>query len=237
MKLLVIDEHPITLQGGRGLLHRAGTTSIVQAQNLTDGWRLYRRWSPDVIIIELEMRTGAFDGLSFIRKFRLHDQRTPILVYTNQSTPVIASRALEVGATGYALKKGSHDELLWALQKVREGKPFISHELASEIAIMEIRGTRNPLKRLTVRELQALAFIAEGKPYRAIAAHLHVSYKTVANTCAGLKTKFGVNTLSELTHAALEQLSKTPLGPEARSFPDVDVGFHFQTQPSMKKIE
>ena len=108
-----------------------------------------------------------------------------ILVYTNQSTPVIASRALEMGATGYVLKKGSHDELLWALQEVREGKPFISHNLTSEIAIVEIRGTRNPLKRLTVRELQALAFIAEGKPYRAIAAHLHVSYKTVANTCAG----------------------------------------------------
>jgi len=235
MKLLVIDEHPITLQGGRGLLHRAGTTSVIQAQNLTDGWRLYRRRSPDVIIIELEMKTGAFDGLSFIRKFRLHDQRTPILVYTNQSAPVIASRALEVGATGYVLKIGSHDELLWALQKVREGKPFISHELASEIAIMEIRGTRNPLKRLTVRELQALAFIAEGKPYRAIAAHLHVSYKTVANTCAGLKTKFGVNTLSELTDAALEQLSKTPHRPPSALLSGCDPWFPLQ--PSMKKIE
>jgi two-component system, NarL family, invasion response regulator UvrY len=73
---------------------------------------------------------------------------------------------------------------------------------------MEIRGTRNPLKRLTVRELQALAFIAEGQPYRTIAAHLHVSYKTVANICARLKTKFGVNTLSELTQTAIEQLSK-----------------------------
>ena len=140
----------------------------------------------------------------------MHDQRTPILVYTNQKAPVIASRALEAGATGYALKDNSSDELVRALEKVLEGKPFISYELASEIAIMEIRGTKDPLKRLTVRELQALAFIAEGQPYRTIAAHLHVSYKTVSNIRARLKAKFGVNTLSELAQEAVVQLSSKP---------------------------
>jgi two-component system, NarL family, invasion response regulator UvrY len=207
MKLLVIDERPIVLQGGRELLSRAGITDILQTHDVAVGWRLYRRESPDVMIVELEMQTGAFDGLSFIHKLRLHDQRTPILVYTNQKAPVIASRALEAGATGYALKDNSSDELLRGLEKVLEGKPFISYELASEIAIMEIRGTKNPLKGLTVRELQALAFIAEGQPYRTIAAHLHVSYKTVANICARLKAKLGVNTLSELAQAAIVQLS------------------------------
>ena len=111
MKLLVIDERPIVLQGGRELLSRAGITDILQTHDLAVGWRLYRRESPDVMIVELEMQTGAFDGLSFIHKLRLHDQRTPILVYTNQKAPVIASRALEAGATGYALKDNSSDEL------------------------------------------------------------------------------------------------------------------------------
>jgi two-component system invasion response regulator UvrY len=208
MKLLVIDKRPIVLQVGRELLSRAGITDILQTHDLAVGWRLYRSESPDIMIVELEMQTGAFDGLPFIHKLRLHDQRTPVLVYTNQKAPVIASRALEAGATGYALKGNSPDELLRALEKLHEGKPFISCELASEIAIMEIRGTRNPLKRLTVRELQALAFIAEGQPYRTIAVHLNVSYKTVTNICARLKAKFGVKTLSELAQAAIVQLSK-----------------------------
>jgi DNA-binding NarL/FixJ family response regulator len=42
-----------------------------------------------------------------------------------------------------------------------------------------------------VRELQTLALVAEGKPYGVIAEHLHVSYKTVANTCTQLKAKLG----------------------------------------------
>ena len=63
---------------------------------------------------------------------------------------------------------------------------------------MEARGTTNPLRRMTVRELQTLALLAEGKPYGVIAENLHVSYKTVANTCTQIKAKLGVRTLPEL---------------------------------------
>ena len=203
-RVLVIDDHPIVLQGCRQLLEDAGVGQIVQAQSLADGFRLYRTQKPDVIIVDLAMRTGALGGLSFIRRLRLHDQRTPILVFTMHSDPVIVSRALEVGATGYVLKDTSSDEK--AFQKVRENRPYLSHDLASEVAFMEARGTTNPLRRMTVRELQTLALVAEGKPYGVIAEHLHVSYKTVANTCTQLKAKLGVRTLPELMRIAIQHL-------------------------------
>ena len=76
-RVLVIDDHPIVLQGCRQLLEDAGVDDIVQAQTLADGFRLYRVQRPDVIIVDLAMRTGALGGLSFIRRLRLHDQRTP----------------------------------------------------------------------------------------------------------------------------------------------------------------
>jgi DNA-binding NarL/FixJ family response regulator len=176
-RVLVIDDHPIVLQGCRQLLEDAGIKQIVQAQSLADGFRHYRMHKPDVIIVDLAMRTGALGGLSFIRRLRLHDQRTPILVFTMHSDPVIVSRALEVGATGYVLKDTSSDEVLKAFHKVRENRPYLSHDLASEVAFMEARGTSNPLRRMTVRELQTLALVAEGKPYGVIAEHLHVSYR------------------------------------------------------------
>ena len=205
-RVLVIDDHPIVLQGCRQLLEDAGVEQIVEAQSLADGFRLYRMQKPDVIIVDLAMRTGALGGLSFIRRLRLHDQRTPILVFTMHSDPVIVSRALEVGATGYVLKDTSSDEVVKAFQKVRENRPYLSHDLASEVAFMEARGTTNPLRRMTVRELQTLALVAEGKPYGVIAEHLHVSYKTVANTCTQLKAKLGVRTLPELMRIAIQHL-------------------------------
>src|SRR5262245_44960744 len=203
-RVLVIDDHPIVLQGVRQLLEDAGVNQITQALTLAEGFRLYRTHKPDVIIVDLAMRTGALGGLSFIRRLRLH--ASPILVLTIHSDPVIVSRALEVGATGYVLKDTSSDEVLKAFQRVRENRPYLSHDLASEVAFMEARGTSNPLKRMTVRELQTLALVAEGKPYGVIAEHLHVSYKTVANTCTQLKAKLGVRTLPELMRIAIQHL-------------------------------
>jgi two-component system, NarL family, invasion response regulator UvrY len=167
-RVLVIDDHPIVLQGCRQLLEDAGVEQIVEAQSLADGFRMYRTQKPDVIIVDLAMRTGALGGLSFIRRLRLHDTKTPILVFTMHSDPVIVSRALEVGATGYVLKDTSSDEVVRAFVRVRENRPYLSHDLASEVAFMEARGTTNP-RRMTVRELQTLALVAEGKPYGVIA--------------------------------------------------------------------
>jgi DNA-binding NarL/FixJ family response regulator len=211
--VLIIDDHPIVLQGVRQLLEDTGVTEITQAQSLTDGFRLYRNQKPDVLIVDLAMRTGALGGLSFIRRMRLHDTTTPILVFTMHSDPVIVSRALEVGATGYVLKDTSSEEVLKAFQRVRENKPYISHDLASEVAFMEARGTSNPLKKMTVRELQTLALVAEGKPYGVIAEQLHVSYKTVANTCTQLKAKLGVRTLAELMRIAIQHMPSNSAKP------------------------
>src|SRR5262249_46620979 len=113
-RVLVIDDHRIVLQGVRQLLEDAGVNQITQALTLAEGFLLYRTHKPDVIIVDLAMRTGALGGLSFIRRLRLHDQKTPTLVLTMHSDPVIVSRALEVGATGYVLKDTSSDEVLSA---------------------------------------------------------------------------------------------------------------------------
>ncbi|MEZ5875127.1 MAG: response regulator transcription factor [Hyphomicrobiales bacterium] len=87
------------------------------------------------------MRTGV-GHLSFIRRLRLHDQQTPILVFTMHSDPVIVSRALEVGATGYVLKDTAPDEMLKAFQKVRENRPIWSQvELLRKSHFGEARGT------------------------------------------------------------------------------------------------
>jgi len=77
-RVLVIDDHPIVLQGVRQLLEDAGVNQITQALTLAEGFRLYRTHKPDVIIVDLAMRTRALGGLSFIRRLRLHDQQTPI---------------------------------------------------------------------------------------------------------------------------------------------------------------
>lgn len=206
MKVLVIDDHPIVIQGCRRLLEDMGVSEILVAASPSDGFRLYRQKHPDMIIVDLSMQSGVLGGLSFIRRLRIYDERTPILVLSMHSDRMIVSRALEMGANGYLLKDTSSEEFIKAFRTVRDGGRYLGHELASQIAFMDARGQRNPLSRMSLRELQTISLIAEGKPYNAIAEELHVSYKTVVNTCAQLKSKLGARSLPELMRIAIQHL-------------------------------
>jgi two-component system, NarL family, invasion response regulator UvrY len=124
---------------------------------------------------------------------------------------LIASQALKMGANGYLVKDATAEEMVEAFVTLRDGKPYLSHELASEIAFMEARRrTTNPVLLMSPRELRILSQLVEGRSYGQIAANLLISYKTVANTYSRLKSKLGARSLPELMQIAKQHLPATP---------------------------
>jgi DNA-binding NarL/FixJ family response regulator len=203
--VLIIDDHPIVLQGCRRMLEDAGVNTVLEARDAASGYRLYRRHHPDVVIIDLAMQGGGLGGLDVIRRMRSHDPRSRILVFSMHSDPIIAARALEAGATGYVLKDSN--ELMKAFDQVRSGTPYLSNNLAMQVALVRTGVRASPLADLTPRELQTLSLLAEGKPYGRIAEELNVSYKTVVNACSQLKQKLNAKNLPELIRAAVRLVS------------------------------
>src|SRR3981081_2831049 len=102
--VLIIDDHPIVLQGCRRMLEDAGVETVLEARDAKSGYRLYHRHRPDVVIVDLSMQGSGLGGLDVIRRMRSHDPRTRILVFSMHSDPIIAARALEAGATCPVLK-------------------------------------------------------------------------------------------------------------------------------------
>ena len=129
------------------------------------------------------------------------------------SDPIIVARALEAGATGYVLKDTSSDELMKAFDQVRAGTPYLSNDLAMQVALVRTGVRPNPLADLTPRELQTLSLLAEGKPYGRIAEELNVSYKTVVNACSQLKQKLNAKNLPELIRVAVQLVAANPNSP------------------------
>jgi DNA-binding NarL/FixJ family response regulator len=213
--VLLIDDHPIVLQGCRRILVDAGVCEVIEATSVAAGYRLYRRRRPDVVIVDLALQGKGLgglglSGLDLIRRLRMDNSQIPILVLSMHGDPVIVSRAMEAGATGYLLKDSPPESLIEAFVTVRRGAPYLSHQLALQVALLGTRGRGKTLAELTRRELQTLALVAEGKSYDRIAQELGVSYKTVANTCSQLKVKLGARRLPELVRMAIEYLSSSP---------------------------
>ena len=203
--VLIIDDHPIVLQGCRRMLEDAGVETVLEARDAAAGYRLYRRHHPDVVIVDLAMQGSGLGGLDVIRRMRSHDPRSRILVFSMHSDPIIAARALEAGATGYVLKDSN--ELMKAFDQVRSGTPYLSNDLAMQVALVRTGVRANPLADLTPRELQTLSLLAEGKPYGRIADELSVSYKTVVNACSQLKQKLNAKNLPGLIRVAVQLVS------------------------------
>jgi DNA-binding NarL/FixJ family response regulator len=125
------------------------------------------------------------------------------------SDPILAARALEAGACGYVLKDTSSEDFLKAFRTVVAGGPYLSHELAVQVALVRTEARKNPLDKLTPRELQTLSLLAKGKPYGHIADELNVSYKTVVNVSSQLKHKLDARNLPELIRTAVQLLAAT----------------------------
>jgi DNA-binding NarL/FixJ family response regulator len=204
--VLIIDDHPIVLQGCRRVLQEVGASTFFDARDAVTGYRLYRRHRPDVVILDLALQGSGLAGLALIARIRGHDPRTRILVFSMHKDPAIVSRALEAGANGYVVKDTSPEELAKAFERIRGGAPYLSGEVAMDVALLGSRARRDPLSELTRRELETLALLAEGKTYGRIAEELNVSYKTVVNVCSQLKQKLSVRSLPELIRAAIRHL-------------------------------
>jgi DNA-binding NarL/FixJ family response regulator len=201
--VLIIDDHPIVLQGCRRVLLDAGVETVLEARDIVAGYRLYRRHRPDVVIVDLSLQGNGLGGLPLIQRIKAHDPRARILVFSMHSDPIIVSRALKAGAAGYILKDTSSKDLLEAFEKVRAGAHYLGGELAVQVALVGSGARRDPLAELTPRELQMLGLLAEGKPYGRIADDLGISYKTVVNTCSQLKHKLGAKNLPDLIRLAV----------------------------------
>ncbi|GJD52247.1 Transcriptional activator protein ExaE [Methylobacterium crusticola] len=200
--VLVVDDHPIVLQGCRRLLEDAGA-AVREAGGLGAGYRAALRHRPDVAVIDLAFPGRDLGGLALIRRLRERVPGTRVLVFSMHADPDVVARALAAGAVGYVLKDAPAGELVRAYERVRAGRPYLDGALAAAVALLGADPRRSALASLTARERRVLALLAQGRTYTAIARDLSVSYKTVTNACAALRHRLGLASLTELTHFAI----------------------------------
>src|SRR5215470_1020694 len=212
-KVLIIDDHPIVLQGCRRMLEVAG---VIEAADATSGYRLLSGKRPEVVIIDLGLGDSGVGGLELIRRIRADDMNARVLVFSMHSDPVVIARALQAGATGYVVKDTSAEHFIEAFKKVRAGTRYLSDDLALQVAFASTPRGQDPLAGLTPRELQTLSLLAEGKSYNRIADDLNVSYKTVVNVSSQLKQKLNADNLPDLIRIAVQLLSAAQQLPSKR---------------------
>ena len=90
--VLIVDDHPVVLQGCRRILEDAEITTVIEARDTATGDELFRNHRPDVGVIDLSMRDNGLGGMSLIRRINADKRRVPIVVLSMHRDPNIVSR-------------------------------------------------------------------------------------------------------------------------------------------------
>lgn len=196
--VLIVDDHPVILQGFRRVVEDAGVAMIFEAADPVSGYRLFHRIRPQVAVVDLAFRGSGLAGLALIKRMRALEPRARILAFSMHRGPVIAARALEAGAIGYVFKDSPVRDFLEAFDAVRAGRPYLPHLLATHIAGLGAVSEPSRYDALNAREIQVSILLREGRDYRFIADNLSIGYRTVVNTCAAIRKKLGARTQAEL---------------------------------------
>jgi DNA-binding NarL/FixJ family response regulator len=198
VRIILADDHAIVRDGLRALLTSEPDFQVVaQAANGQEAVYLAYTWRPDVMIMDVNM--PELSGIEAARKIKSFSRSIRILMLSMYSDPVYVKQALKAGATGYLIKQSAAGTLLEAVRVVCSGKEFISPELISELNRSQEKNTT-----LSVREMEILKLIANGKTGREIARELCLSFKTVDSHRQRLMKKLGLHDIASLTRYAVK---------------------------------
>jgi len=142
-------------------------------------------------------------GIDLLTEIKHRHPDLPVLIMSLHGEEQFAVRALRAGASGYLTKAAAPEQLVAAITKIRRGGRYISEALADRLAT-GLGGAPTPHERLSDREFDVMRGIASGSTVGEIAAHMHLSVKTVSTYRARLLDKMGMNSNAELTRYALE---------------------------------
>jgi DNA-binding NarL/FixJ family response regulator len=121
VSVLVIDDHPIALQGCRRVLEDAGIAPVFCATDLEAAYLLLLTHRPDVAIVDIAFAGDSLGGLGFIRRIKASARQTYVVVFSMYEHPAIVAQALEAGASNYVLKDAHSEELIKAVRRVSMG--------------------------------------------------------------------------------------------------------------------
>ncbi|MBY3555814.1 response regulator transcription factor [Modestobacter lapidis] len=208
LRLLLVDDDVLVRSGLRVILESEADLRVVgDAGTGQEALDVAARSDPDVVLMDVRM--PDMDGIAATAALVARDPRRPrVLVLTTFEDDDYLFRALQAGASGFALKRADPDELVDAIRIVARGSSLVLPELTRRLIAAQVprRRPRGPaaLPDLTVREADVLRLVAGGLSNAEIAGQLHLSRETVKTHVSSVLLKLCARDRTQAVIAAYE---------------------------------
>lgn len=183
MRLLLVDDHPLFLDGLRNLLVGRGVDVVGTAQDGFEALAQVRALHPDLVLMDIRMpRCNGFEATRLI-KAEFPAVRVVMLTASMEDEDLFA--AIRVGASGYLLKVQETEAFFSSLMELGRGEVVLASGLARRILeeFARLSERREPEAReddrLSHRQMQILTLICHGLTYKEAGVQLGLAERTV----------------------------------------------------------
>ncbi len=201
MRLVLIDDHPLVLQGMKAVIEGQPDMEVVgMASCGAEGLKVLQESQPDLALLDLRL-PGEY-GLDLVQQARPLVPDCRFIILTSYSDRADIRRAMSDKVEGYILKDAMPEEIISAIRLTGKKRTYL------DPAIMQMLLSSNkgdPVEQLTARELEVLEYLAQGMSNRNIAAALFVTEYTIKKHVSQILEKLE---LTDRTQAALYAFSK-----------------------------
>jgi len=195
LRIILAEDSVLLREGLAGLLRRFGHTVVARVGDAPALVAAVQEHDPDIVVTDVRMPPGFSDeGLRAAVTLRAAHPALPVLVLSQYVEQTYAAELLDTdprhgrgAGVGYLLKDrvGEVEEFVDAVQRVAAGGTVIDPEVVRQL----LGRRRDPIDRLTPREREVLALMAEGWSNAAIARTLVVTEAAVAKHIGSILTK------------------------------------------------
>ena len=204
MRVMIVDDHPVTRDGLRSALMLSGEVEIVgEAASGEQAVQAVKEIAPEVIFMDVRM--PGISGIEATRQIMAIAPETKVILFTVEESRAALADAMRAGVSGYLLKDVSADELVQAAKLAMEGKavihPTLTRAFIEEAQYVDHR-TDTPLSR---RESQILQKVAYGATTKEVAHDLGISPHTVKTHLERIFEKLGANDRAQAVAIALRK--------------------------------
>jgi DNA-binding NarL/FixJ family response regulator len=201
IQVVLADDHDLVRSGIKALLSTVdGVEVIAEARNGNELLQLLETVKPDVVMTDISM--PGMDGITAIAEIHSRYPEVRVVVLSMYDTVDFVKRAVANGACGYLMKDAPPFELEQALRSVMATGSYFSAAVAQRL-LQPSEPTVDD--ELTVRQVEILTLIAQGKSAKEIAFELGLSPKTVDVHRARIMERLRLNDIASLTRYAVRK--------------------------------
>ncbi len=207
LKYMVVDDHPLFLDGLKNLLTNKGLEVLATAQSGNEALELLKEVRPDVILMDVHM--PGFSGQETASIIKQQSSDIKILMLTMSDNPEDLYQAIQSGVDGYILKNQSPEELFTDLERIVNEPLVISAEMTKRLLDKQPRSMHVDIDfpptiyELTAVEREILERVALGEGYKEIGVALNLSPHTIKYHFNKVMNKMAIDNRAEAIQTAI----------------------------------